>query len=272
MSFAFPAVLLFLALLPGVFFWRAYSTLRWRDAVPPTNYSFEQEIVRSIFFSIILNGLWVLLFTIFGHPINSRAILIFLTGVYDRDPELASTLEAAYAHPAEIAVYFFSLLLFSVVAGLLLFDLVRRKKWDKKYRLLKFAADWYYLLSGEMIEFEQPDVQRRIDGVFASAVVEQGETAYLFWGIVSKFYFNKSGDLDRILLAETYRRPLSEDRKPEEPHEFGSSKFYPIEGDYFVLFLSQVKTLNIEYFALATAEEEPPLANPDLSGSSLQVS
>lgn len=65
--------------------------------------------------------------------------------------------------------------------------------------------------------------------------------------MLNDFYFDKEGQLDRLILQNVKRRPMSADKTAGgEP----ADRFYPIDGDSFVLRYSEAITLNIQYVKL----------------------
>lgn len=57
------------------------------------------------------------------------------------------------------------------------------------------------------------------------------------------------GELDRLLLTQTQRRTLADDRA-QDGSNADAIRFYPIAGDIFVLPYSEIKTLNVSYLSL----------------------
>jgi hypothetical protein len=102
-------------------------------------------------------------------------------------------------------------------------------------------------LSGEITEFkEAPEIFPVIDGVLLTAVVHHGEADWLYMGVIADFFFDKSGDLDRVLLRLVDKRKLSDEQTADEEDDY-DGRYYHIEGDYFVLRYSEMCTINIEY-------------------------
>lgn len=73
-------------------------------------------------------------------------------------------------------------------------------------------------------------------------------------GLIADFFFDKSGELDRVLLRLVERRRLSNDERPSEEMD-SDDRYYYIEGDYFVLRYSEMCTINIDYM-FVTPESE----------------
>jgi hypothetical protein len=139
------------------------------------------------------------------------------------------------------------------------FSLVLRKQgWDRSTRILRFNNQWFYLLSGEITEFkEAPEDFSEIDGVLLTTVVHHNSADWLYIGVIADFFFDKSGDLDRVLLRLVDRRQLADDQKPVSETD-ADDRYYHIEGDYFVLRYSEMTTINIDYiFVTPETDLEP---------------
>lgn len=112
-------------------------------------------------------------------------------------------------------------------------------------------APWYYLLTGaDFAEDEAPDM------VLISAIVEVAKEAVLYVGVLDEFYVDSEGRLDRLVLQNVARRPLSKDKPAAEASEGVDSnteavRFYEVDGDSFVLRYSEAITLNIQYVRLS---------------------
>lgn len=142
---------------------------------------------------------------------------------------------------------------------------VRESRWDLKTQIFRFRNEWYYLLTGEALSFKEVRIEpREVDGVYLSAVVDHSKESYLYRGIVEDWTFNVDGSLATISLSNTHRRLLSDDRRSPHPEPPGEpiepdSRYYKIHGDLFVLKYAEIKTLNLDYFALS---DEGPRNTP----------
>jgi hypothetical protein len=133
--------------------------------------------------------------------------------------------------------------------------LVRYFQLDHQFQPLRFRDEWFYLLRGE-----STPGSRRPDIVYLSTVVTQGNDTYLYRGIITAYYYDRSGNLDRVVLWNAMRRPLSEDRPSGVEHMAGGDeRFYSVVGDRFVLKYSEMQTINIEGVSLegVSLPEEP---------------
>ena len=75
------------------------------------------------------------------------------------------------------------------------------------------------------------------------------------------FFVDADGGLDRLILQQVMRRPLLADQ-PYDPADDDPTRFYGVEGDYFVLRYSEAITLNIEYIKLAKVETDEAVDEP----------
>jgi hypothetical protein len=92
--------------------------------------------------------------------------------------------------------------------------------------------------------------------------VDHASGSYLYRGIVSDFTFDRDGALDTVVLTDAHRRKLVDDRQEgEPPSHVGPSepdeRYYEIRGDFLVLRYAEIRTLNLDYFAVTLAEGVP---------------
>jgi len=248
MSIAFPAFLIFLIVLPGIIL--RYAYLRGRSISNPfVISSFTDEIAYGVFGAAILHTIWCASFWHLGHPVDYKSVLVLLIGSYGEHQEyLKTAMSSMVSQVGWIAAYFLSLYVASGAIGLLAHELVRHFKLDHRFQLLRFRNEWYYLLSGEYAELpEQGSTAAQPDLVYLSTVVAQGSQTYLYRGYIADYYFDRSGNLDRVVLRDAMRRLLTEDRPSGTEHAIdGDERFYSIVGDRFVLKYSEMQTINIQ--------------------------
>ena len=87
-------------------------------------------------------------------------------------------------------------------------------------------------------------------------MVEFKEGSYLYTGVLDDYEVNEDGQLDRLLLVQAQRRTLGSDREYDAENDKyleDKTRFYPIAGDVFVLRYEEIKTLNVSYLALPSA-------------------
>lgn len=253
MSFAFPALIIFLLSLPGLILRYTYSRGFFRARSRVSFRPITDEIGYSVVIASVMHLVWCFGVTKLGFSVDFESVLILLTG-YDKDREYFGKAIASFSNsPFEVSFYFLSLYAFSGAMGYLIHHTIRRLRWDCKYISLRFRNEWFYLLTGEMLNFKEAKPKQYVDvqGTYLSCVVHQGGTGYLYRGIIKDFYFDQQGNLDRILLVAAQRREIKEDRTTKERSEPATDpRYYNIDGNYFLIRFADMKTLNVEYLLL----------------------
>lgn len=256
MEFAVSAVFLLVLLLPGFILQSSYTKGFWRWNSPSPARSLTEQIPAAIVLSGILHASWAMLAWWLGEPINLNAVVMLLLGAYGHDETyFEATLAALTRSPYRVFFYFMSLYAAAALLGYISHWVVRRKKWDRSTRILRFNNHWFYLLTGELTQFgEYPAGFDKISGVTLTAIVHHQKDDWLYIGLIEDFFFDKSGDLDRVLLSLVTRRKLTDDLNSGE-ETLAEEDYYHIEGDYFVIRYSEMITMNLDYI-FVTAEPE----------------
>lgn len=217
----------------------------------------SDELAYSAIFAVGLHVVWVTLATRIGYQVDYRSTLALLSGTFGTDTDTyARSIDAVASYPGEIAFYFLSLCGIAAVSGRTSHWAVRKTKLDLRTQIFRFKNEWAYLLSGEVLSFAEADGDSRaVAGVFLSAVVEHGGDPYVYRGIVTDWSFSSGGALDNVRLTFAHRRKLADDRTMPDTVARGSynppdERYYEIRGDVFILRYSEMKTMNLDYFAL----------------------
>jgi hypothetical protein len=226
------------------------------------------ELAYGVVFAILLHAFWLTLSKTFGFDPDVRSALMLLTGNFgDKSNQLDLALSSIADHELSVSGYFVSLYGWAAIAGALGHRLVRKLRLDHHTRVFRFDNYWYYMLTGEVLAFfENQHESRTVDGVYLSAVINQGVSSYLYRGIVYDFTYDRDGGLDTIVLTDAHRRSLAADRDddPGANEDLSDSsqlkspdeRYYEIHGDFFVLRYSEIRTLNLDYFSV-TLETDP---------------
>ncbi len=239
MDIAFSALFIFLLVLPGILCRYWYRKGNWK--YPLNTEPLAEETAKSLLLGIALHALWISLVRLLDYQVDLKAISILLIG---NDDGLDGAIGSALSDPGAVFGYFVSLYLASAVIGYAAHSLVRHQRLDLKYSLFRFDNPWYYHFSGELMD--------SIGFVHISAVIQQGDAAYVYFGELYDFDFDRQGNLDLLILNNALRRKLGDDRvgsgsyasRDEDP------RYYAIgDGDLDLLFIryADVRTLNIEY-------------------------
>lgn len=146
---------------------------------------------------------------------------------------------------------------FGFLSGKIFRNLVAKNSWDIKFHSLRFNNEWYYLLSGRIIDFRNnARNSKKINMVRVDVLTESQGTTIIYSGILREFYLSKADGLDRIFLTNVYRRKLVDDSPREltaPVEEEFDERYYKMPGDIFVIPYHQIRNINITYYVI---EEE----------------
>ena len=241
MNLAFPALIVFLLVLPGFLARRAYQQAEKTqiDAAP-----FGVAITQAFFWALALDLAWSALVHTLVARIDFDALFTLVIG--DRSPSthVEAALRSLALDPWRPLAFFLSLYVFSVLAGRGGRALVRALGLDRQeWQFLgftspfRFATPWYYL-------FTAYDRTPKPEGVVVAGVVDISGKAYLYAGFLANYFLNDDGSLDRMILKYAIRRPMDADIDATAD---APDRFYDIDGDYLVLRYDELKTLNVKY-------------------------
>ena len=251
MNVALPAIVIFFVLLPGFI-------LRTRlKRVERTSLDFSpfgEVVAEAVVWSVLVHCLWlVLAYVIAGQAFQPLVLLKLLSGAVTVQEGAVTAFAASFWW---VTSYFVSLLVAAFVFPMALRAIITKYRLDRSASRFSYIfrfhkAPWYYLLTGaDFAEDEAPDM------ILISAIVEVGKDAMVYVGVLDEFYVDSEGQLDRLVLQNVARRPLSRDKPIACPSDgveanIEPARFYDVDGDSFVLRYSETITLNIQYVRLA---------------------
>ncbi|WP_417068448.1 hypothetical protein [Niveibacterium terrae] len=248
MNFTLPALVVFILILPGFI---ARSRINWdvSESLSLDYSPFGQVAIGAVLWAAVLHLVWSLALS-WLTDYQCQPWIVF--GLVGSDPARQGKALAALEQQVPLVlVYLVSLVTFSYVVPAWVRRFIRKFRLDRKGAgwwsgfLRVSGAPWYYLLTGaDFTEEERPDLIR------ISAIVSIAGCPYLYVGWLDDYFLDQEGRLDRLVLIEAMRRPLNQDKSGDEADR---DRFYPIEGDSFVLRYSETTTLNVEYAKLAAA-------------------
>ncbi len=148
----------------------------------------------------------------------------------------------------QILVYHLILITFGMFFGFFFRKIIRYFKWDRKYRFFRFSNKWYYIFSGECLDF--PDVNGSYEEIGVKIVnllcdIGSGESV-IYSGYFSDYYLDGQGKLESIQISEPYRRFLSKDNKQK-------NRFYDIPSRYLLIPAETIVNINMLYLKLKEA-------------------
>jgi len=256
LNLAFPVLLVFIIALPGVIFRYYYRKGGW--PAPLSVRPLTEEIAYGLLLSLLFHSIWILLSDLAGYNVRVDYALMLLSNNFGKDQlYYAKSIQSITAFSHLIFIYFISLYLISAFLGFMCHTLVRKFGLDRRFpELFKFNNDWYYLFSGEYLDFNGED-SSEIMGVYITVVVQLGDENYLYRGILSNYFFDKQGQLDRIVLEYAHRRKLSDDHTISDAQSLSEEhRYYMVRGNYLTIRYPEIKTLNVDYIRFKTTEEK----------------
>lgn len=243
MQFAVSTLFLFLFILPGITFKRAYLSSSFSRKIRFSNVL--DEVFWALFPSIIMH------FVAFG-------ILNVLEGAFAFSVDLRGLLQDALLQDDKTAyagifvqyLYYCAFVLsISFFAGHLSRKIVRLFKLDRKYKLFRFSNDWHYLLSGEFLDFpEVPDTPEEVSFKLVNVLTSAGSQQVIYVGELIHFTLSDEGGLDNIVLKDAKRRLLQNDMEED--------RYYEIPGRYITIPYKTIVNINIRYFYLADVTDQ----------------
>lgn len=269
MNIAFPALVVFVLLMPGVVFRSAYFKGFWKT--PFRLGTWAEEIGYGVPYAFAFHAALCLAIKVLDwlpEP-NYRVLSMLLLGNFGKDSNaLPEVIESISTSTGWIASYFILANLLAWVLGKLAWKVVTDLRLDVRYsQFFQFENEWYYKLRSVDSSGELGISGERV--VEAAIVLEQGKEAHIYKGIVEDWSFTKTGELEMLYLSGVRRRKLDADWQSEDPKpQTGDARYYEVDGDLFAVRFSDITSLNLLYrnFDLATDspdesdEPQPPPA------------
>lgn len=282
MSLVFGSVFLFILISPGLIF--RFSYLQGTYAKLTFKVSAVEEVFWALVPALFMQVVGILIVeNTFHQTIRLDILYCLITGSEEIDfktirPDLFPFL-----------LYLSVLIVASVLLGITTRILVRKLKLDLFLAFLRFGNEWYYLLSGEILNLAKrtgdPNApwyipfrdyldtlrkrKSRIELIQVDALVNSSEGNFIYSGILENFFLSKDNGLDRIYLSNVYRRKLKDDLDADTPNvgylaRHLDERYYSMPGYLFVITYENIINLNITYYTdLLRLVEEPAEGNND---------
>ncbi len=256
MNIALSTIILFVLLLPGIFYRRFYYSAEF-------SHEYFKETFFSIFISTIIPSLifqtiWYFAAPIFGYKVDLKVLFDILTN----NPH-ADSVQKIEIFSLQILCYNLTMYLAALSLGYLSRKGVRYFKLDRKYKILRFKNEWHYLLKGEIFDF--PDAEfdlitdsvEDIEFVFVDVIIELGGSSILYDGVLVDYSLSKNGGIESITLKNVQRRALTDDCKIKKDgsKKSNATKYYPIDGHLVLFKYEEIKNLNFTYYKLLRSQQ-----------------
>jgi|WetSurMetagenome_2_1015567.scaffolds.fasta_scaffold15276_4 hypothetical protein len=241
MSLSITALIIILLLIPGILFRRAYYIYPFsrKYTINSTFDEISVIVIPSIIFHII--GFWILRKT--PDFDDFKNLLYFLTELLSVNSMLnISVVSNKYPFDFNQIIYCFAILwCSSYYIGLTLNQNIRKLKLDAKFKFFRYKNEWYYYLTGRVLDF--PNVigeSSKINMTLADVLIKGNNEYYLYRGILWDYYLSENGGLSCICLKQTYRTLFNIDSLKYD--------FKKIEGDYYIIQAGDIISFNLRYF------------------------
>lgn len=258
MNIALATLTLLIILYPGFLFRRFYYTGEFSK-------EYFKQSITDLIFSSILPG-FLLHFIGYFFFIKGRAefdvitIGTLLSGTSD-SAKVTQAFEAVYKHAPFVTRYFLGVSLLGMISGFMTLLVVRKTKLDRKFKMFRFQNEWYYIFSGEILDF--PKVlgkAKEIDVCYIDVLTNTAEGTVLYTGLLEEYILSREGGIDRIYLTDVKRRFFkndidTNDDLTKEESGVDNDHYYYMPGNLFVIPYNQIMNINVTYYNVTVSDE-----------------
>ncbi|AQG79162.1 hypothetical protein [Spirosoma montaniterrae] len=163
--------------------------------------------------------------------------------------------------------YLIASLTLALVGAAVARDLVFRNKLDSKYTLLRFSNEWFYWLTGRILETNPTTKDRTVDLIAVHILTETKENTIIYDGFLYDFTLNEtSNTLDRLVLfyasksvfqkTSRSQKIISKTQETATREEVNQSELFEradkreIQQEYIIIPYAQVRNMTITYVDL----------------------
>jgi hypothetical protein len=278
-NFLFTTVLVLLLVAPGLFFSKAYFSGSF-------NIRFSKlTVTDQVFYALIPTLFFHLLLVLAGTSINLFYVDFKVLGVLLMGAKEDATIEKAFSAIQQdlgnILLYQATAILLAIILGWGLRYFVKRNKIDKTVEFFKYDNYWYYLLTGEILEFSNDSDSgdssidaSEIEFIFLDILVASKDKNLLYSGLFYDYQLAADGGLDCLFLKSARRKFINTDPRVkkensnsvlnDQPRKSLFSRFssrdkvvsiletynnyYPVDGDILVIPFKEIINVNLSYY------------------------
>jgi hypothetical protein len=244
MNFGLAAVLTVLSLTPGIFFREAYFSGIFSKRFIATRAL--QEFASILLYSLILHALFITLVSRY----NVLPLGQFSTCLAEGDYQGVSFTLASNIRTVVNYVLFVNL--WSLWLGLTSQKVIRFLKIDRRFPVFRFANNWHYLLSAEVIDFPSKFKSRWHlgsdvnDYIHVDILSDISGTSFLYSGKLFHYCLGKDGGLESITMIHPFRIKRENFDEGRTSEQF----MMPITVDYLVFLHEHIINYNFTYLSL----------------------
>ncbi|WP_179022198.1 hypothetical protein [Winogradskyella forsetii] len=242
MNIAFTSVIIFVILAPGFLFRLAYKSSKLSVNNP------ERNLLNDLTWAILPAFILHILFIFFLELVSKYYVNFEQLGNLIAGAKTDDKIESSFSQIKEFLypIFFYNLAIFSfaIITGYQGRKLIRKHKWDRKYRYLRFSNKWHYIFTGECLDF--PDVPDHFDEItdkIINVLCSVNGENILYTGEYFNYYIDKDGNLEAIHLKYPIRKYLKKNDTTENSN-------YEIESRYLVIPNSDIVNINFRYLSL----------------------
>ena len=256
-------LLFFTIVIPGFLFLRSYYFGEFSKQFNP-----KDNITKHLLFGIIPGSIIQIICFLFGKKvgwisIDSMNVLSFFETVNNQKISESEEAQMLIQNPVHLGYYLLIVYGFSFLIGMILSRLIRASNLDKRWKMIRFKNQWYYIFSGEIFDFKKFKSAANILGKASEngkkKIVELSKVHVLISnGGENEFYSGYVVDydllpsdpskLDNLYLMDAYRHSRKEIKNDDSQftHPRISEK-KPIPGEIFVLNMCNLVNINVSY-------------------------
>jgi hypothetical protein len=253
MNIALTTISLLIFLLPGFLFRRFYYTGEFSKEYFKENIS--DLIYAGIIPSFVIHFFGYWLFIHWKYDIDIKTVGILLSGSSDV-AKAESAFSSLYKYSGQILCYFVGVGILGMLLGYTAKWIVRKNRLDTKINLFRFQNEWFYLFSGEILQFSKipGKNEEKIDFIYIDVLVGTHEGTIIYSGLLKEYMLSKSGGIDRLYLTEVKRRYLKDDGAGKEDSSAAAKssdeRYYTLPGQLFIIPFANIINLHITYYKL----------------------
>ncbi|WP_445716880.1 hypothetical protein [Flavobacterium sp.] len=233
MNIASVSLLIFIIVSPAILARRVYFTKELSKSY--TNKNTLQEIFSSVFLAGLLHSLWIFIVQGFGFKIDFEIIFKLLF-----DAKTVENYSPITDNIYKIIFYFLSIIISSILISYFFRNLVRYLKWDRKTELFRYDNNWYYLLTGEVLDikkYSEDDsiTSDQINQRVVDILVKSNEGNVIYRGNLVDYQLDKDNKVDYLVLSF--------------PEKMLNGETKVINSSYFVVPYSEILNINLRYLS-----------------------
>ncbi len=244
--------------VPGLLFQRFYYYGEFSK-----QFSTKENVYKSVFYSIVpgffiqIFGAWLYLFFRGVAKTNSEIIIIFNNILNGNFVLGSNTIDFINNKLQLYLLHTLNIYILSILIGVAFSRIIRLLEWDRKYKLLRFKNQWYYIFSGEVLTMNKfklaPKIIGKLYGVddittsstYADILIDTNVGSQkLYSGYVVDYDLDSENisNLEKIYLLDAHRYKHHEVRGMNIKVEK-----VKIPGDVFVILAKNILNINLTY-------------------------